>query len=119
MSTIDLADMTKSNIEFIEEVLKLVPPNEVDFDKDVALKCIEMYRKCLLLALLEAKVTQASPQLRQRVRDAIKDRLVDSSIKYPEGWHGGWLVPDDDAGADGLLDDITDNIMDRVYTRDR
>lgn len=50
--------------------------------------------------------SQAYKDAWARVRAAIKAELVDESMDYPEGWHGGWLNPDDDASADHMLDDL-------------
>lgn len=48
----------------------------------------------------------AVDDLTSRVRDAIKDVIVDQNMTYPEGWSGGWLVPDGDDAADAMLDEI-------------
>lgn len=50
--------------------------------------------------------SQAYRDARARARAAIKAKLVDSNVEYPNGWHGGWLTPGNDKSADSMLDDI-------------
>lgn len=99
----DFAD--KTNRELIKEIYNMeLPVDHSDFTPAVALKSLDIYRATLGLAIKEMEFTDPSPPLRALIRTAIMDAFAQTPLNL-----------NDDAKM--LIDVITDNVIDEVYTR--